>query len=644
MNSVQTVSSYFMSTGFTISAAIFLLLTIVLYVKKRNKSNLEGKLYLVLIIVTTLTLIFEFGVSYTMPLANTHIDNTTYKNINEVVGKIYVFSLYLWDFVLMAYVMLLIIDEEKLKENKKFRYLFIGFAIIAILISVLSVLFLGIEFNGGSTELPYVVGGKVVMFLHLLTFFGAFVILVFVSINIKKINNINMLPLYLTFIFFIILTLIQLFLNYDINDAGFFNTLVIIILYYTVESQDNKLLRDYRKSKKDAEKANRAKTEFLINMSHEIRTPMNTILGFSESLLREPQLTEEIVKRDLKSISAASSTLLDLINNILDISRIESGEEVLNEANYSLENLIFEINSLIPSKINKEELKFSIDINEELPREYYGDTHKIFKILTYILINAIEYTNYGEVKLTIDGKITEENIMNFELIVSNTGHAMLAENFEKNFEDFVKLENASQNNVDSIKLGLIIAKQLINILGGTIEFKNEKGMGTRYIINLKQKIVDNQKIGNIFASKESNVSSSRDLINCSGKKVLIVDDGEVNIRIASKYLEQYNFTIESASNGKDCIEMVKNNQYDIIFLDHMMPEMDGVATIKALYATGYKLPPIIALTANSYTGLENEYISQGFSGYLQKPIDFRELNKIINNLFKDNQNTKEEVI
>ena len=149
-----------------------------------------------------------------------------------------------------------------------------------------------------------------------------------------------------------------------------------------------------------------------------------------------------------------------------------------------------------------------------------------------------------------------------------------------------------------------------------------------------------------LVSKASSISSSRDLLDCTGKKVLIVDDGEVNIRIASKYLEQYNFTIETATNGKDCIEMVKANQYDIVFLDHMMPEMDGVATIKALYATGYKLPPIIALTANSYTGLETEYISQGFSGYLQKPIDFKELNKIINGIFrdKDGKYMKEEVI
>ena len=209
---------------------------------------------------------------------------------------------------------------------------------------------------------------------------------------------------------------------------------------------------------------------------------------------------------------------------------------------------------------------------------------------------------------------------------------MKYEDFEKDFDDFVKLENSTQNNIDSVTLGLIIAKRLLGMLGGEIKFLNEKGQGTKYFISLNQKITDETPIGDIFSSEDKKTSSDK-ILDLTGKKVLVVDDNKINVKLASRLLSKYNFEIDFALSGRKCLEMVEQKKYDLIFLDHMMPDLDGIQTMKLLKQSGYFLPPVIALTANSYTGLKEKYISAGFSDYLSKPINIKELNKIINKYF-----------
>ena len=212
--------------------------------------------------------------------------------------------------------------------------------------------------------------------------------------------------------------------------------------------------------------------------------------------------------------------------------------------------------------------------------------------------------------------------------------------FNKEFNDFVKLGDENQNNIDSATLGLIISKRLVKMLGGEITFKNEEGNGTRYFVSIPEKVTSKEKLGNIFKEHDKALANDNKLLDLSGKKVLIVDDNKVNIKLASRFLEQYNFEISSATSGSDCIKLVKENKYDIIFLDHMMPELDGVATMNILKNSGYDIPPVIALTANSYSGLKEYYVDAGFSDYLSKPINFKELNRLIIKYF-DNKESKE---
>lgn len=542
----------------------------------------------------------------------------------EVLCRMHILADIIFTSVSLVYIYSVTINEALITNYTKVRRVLGASLIVIDMLIYLLTFMLPIAYHTNINPNYLLICGPGMYPIYILSLMGAIASVIMIW-KYKKTNpkELTVPVAYFSVVFLFFSIIVFVVFEYRFNMIYIMYVFLINALFFTVESQDTKLLAQAEESRREAEIANKAKSDFLSSISHEIRTPMNTILGFSQALLEEKNLTQDLVKHDVKDIKQASGDLLELINNILDISRIESGKETLESKEYRIEDLLTEINSVTSAKVSRDVLDFKINVDGNIPTKFKGDSDKIYKILVNTLANAISHTKFGSVSLDVGGAYVGENYK-LSLIVANTGHEMTEAEFNRSFEDFS--EEGASIGTDSVKLGLIVAKRLVDIMGGTIDFRNEKGKGTRYLISLDQAVVDDMKVGAISFDNSGVVE--RKPLDLSGKKVLVVDDNIVNIKLATRLLEQFNLEVNSCLNGRDCIDLIKKNHYDVLFLDHMMPDLDGIATVHILRDDGCTIP-IIALTANSYSGSRDRYISEGFTDYLAKPFKYKDLHKIL---------------
>lgn len=410
------------------------------------------------------------------------------------------------------------------------------------------------------------------------------------------------------------------------NVRGRFVWLVDITGHY----KTNKKLKELKEM---ADAANRAKSDFLANMSHEIRTPINTVLGMDEIILRET--TEISVKGYAENIREAATTLLSLVNDLLDFSKIECGKMEILPAEYEVANLLTEVINMVEIKAANKNLEFIPVISENIPYLLFGDEIRIKQVIINLLTNAVKYTNEGSVVLKVDWKEAGDSHIMLIISVTDTGIGIKEEDINRLFVSFERIEEERNRNIEGNGLGLSITKQLLELMDSSLNVRSEYGVGSTFSFTLKQGIKDRKPIGKFrekYSYSKEKDKKYRTMFVAPDVRILVVDDNAMNLSVAEGLLKNTEIKVDKAADGEKALELCRDIKYDVILMDHMMPRMDGIETMKRLKQMSDSPnadTPVIVLTANAISGVREMYLKEGFVDYMSKPIQGKRLEEKI---------------
>lgn len=566
--------------------------------------------------------------------------------LNTILNTLYFVSVALLGYQMMYYDLLFIYQDVKKNVFIRFNRWFVGVYFLMLIFNMFTGYFFYFSQDGEYVK------GPTYLAVYVVPSYFVICSSIFLLCNYRKFRTWQRASI-IIFAFFQLCGLaLQMLVFPDTLLALFMSSLGLMMMLFTMETPDYQKLKvtieelsatkkvaeeakeEAEKAKEIAQNANRSKSDFLANMSHEIRTPINAVLGMDEMILRDCEDSQ--ILEYAEDIKRAGGMLLSLINDILDFSKIESGKMDIIPVDYDLGILLNETVEMVRPRANEKSLELVMEISPDTPTHLNGDEVRIRQIITNILTNAIKYTNKGKVTLTVSGKQLSEEKTELYVSVKDTGIGIRKEDIGHLFESFTRVEESRNRNIEGTGLGLSITMRLLNLMGSRLEVDSTYGEGSDFYFYLEQQRKDDKVVGEDikkYCKKAKGIKG--ELSNefyAPLARLLVVDDNKVNLKVFKGLLKNNNMQIDTAMSGKECLELMKENHYHIVFLDHLMPDMDGVETLnkaKMLKNSKSQDAVMIVLTANAVSGAREKFLQEGFDDYLSKPISLPLLKEMI---------------